>query len=101
MIQNQILDLCLTITSVSNDALAQAIANIDLRCDVLGLIHSGEQLIDPISEQEHADLHWYLEEYWKWPYEGFAERGKKVELLLADIGTRLYRSAFKSVQARD
>src|SRR2546425_2434159 len=40
-----------------------------------------------------------LEEYWKWPFEGFAQRGKQIEYLLPEIGKRLYKAVFGNVEA--
>ena len=54
---------------------------------------------DPLTQQERDDLRWYLEEYWKWPYEGFAQRAREVEELLPKLGKRLYESVFGSRQA--
>lgn len=47
---------------------------------------------DPVSDEELDQLTWYLEDYWKWPYEGFAARGAEVERMLAKIGERLHRA---------
>jgi len=91
-----LLDLTITLAPPPVGSPLEAIASIALRCDALGVEHTGDLLVDPITAQEHTDLIWYLEEYWKWPFEGFAERGSRVEELLSDIGKRLYRAAFSS-----
>ena len=44
-------------------------------------------------------MRWYLEEYWKWPYEEFAIRGQQIEALLPALGKRLYEAVFGSVKA--
>lgn len=96
-----LLDLRITLTSPPADSSPDMLATIDLRCDALGLSHSGDLLADPLTEQERADLRWYLEEYWQWPYEQFLARAHRVEDLLDDLGARLYRAVFGSIEARD
>src|SRR5947209_19937991 len=96
---NEPLDLCVTLTVPSYEAPPGVIASITLRCEELGLSHRGGLLTDPLTPRERRDLRWYLEEYWMWPYEGFAQRGKEVEALLAEVGKRLYRTVFGSPQA--
>jgi hypothetical protein len=94
-----VLDLSVTLTPPPADADPKVLACITLRCDALGLSHTGDLLTDPLSKQERQDLRWYLEEYWQWPYEQFLSRGKEVEALLPVIGKRLYQALFGSVQA--
>src|SRR6266566_1463034 len=94
----QLLDLAITLTS-PGEGQPDVIANVALNCAALGMSHSGDVLKDPLTKQERADLRWYLEEYWKWPYEGFAQRAKGVEALLPALGKRLYESVFGSRQA--
>src|SRR5258708_7161770 len=98
--QLDLLDLSITLTLPPSDAQPDIIASIALNAGrPLGLSRSGDLLKDPLTQQEHDDLRWYLEEYWKWPYEGFAQRAKGVEELLPKVGKRLYESVFGSVQA--
>src|SRR6266699_5680285 len=96
---NQALDLSIMLMQPPPGSPTDVIAGITLRCDGLGLSHFGDLLRDPLTQQERDDLRWYLEEYWKWPYEGFALRGKQVEALLPALGKRLYESVFGSRQA--
>src|SRR6266699_4666103 len=97
---SQLLDLAITLTPPPNDAQPDVIAGISLNsAQPLGLNHSGDLLHDPLTQQERDDLRWYLEEYWKWPYEGFAQRAKGVEALLPKLGKRLYEFVFGSRQA--
>jgi tetratricopeptide (TPR) repeat protein len=63
------------------------------------LTHTGDQLTDPLTQPEREELRWYLEEYWKWPYEGFAQRGQQVEALLPQVGKRLYDAICGSREA--
>lgn len=98
---SQLPDLYVTLTSPPSEAPVGVIASSTLRCELLGLSHEGDLLTDPLTQQERRDLRWYLEEYWLWPYEGFAQRGKEVEALLVEVGRRLYRSVFGSPQARN
>jgi tetratricopeptide (TPR) repeat protein len=65
------------------------------------LEHTGDLFTDPLSQIERDDLSWYLEEYWKWPYLEFAERGKRVEALLDDVGRRFYHALFGSREAQN
>jgi tetratricopeptide (TPR) repeat protein len=85
-----ILDLCITLVPPPPDASPEAIATIELRCDQLGLSHTGDLLIDLFTKREREDMRWYLEEYVEWPYEQFLERGKKLEAALPEFGKRLY-----------
>ena len=89
-----LLDLSITLSSPPQEAPSEAIASISLRCDVLGLLHEGDLLTDPLTPQERKELRWYLEEYPLWPYYEFAERGKQIEALLPEIGKRLYKKVF-------
>jgi hypothetical protein len=93
-----LLDLSITLTPPPQGSPSDAMASIALSCgEPLNLSYSGAVLTNPVTEKERSDLRWYLEEYWKWPYEGFAKRGKEVEALLVDIGKRLYKAVFESV----
>src|SRR6266566_1177763 len=94
-----LLDLSITLSSPPQEAPSEAIASISLRCDVLGLLHEGGLLNDPLTQQERNELRWYLEEYPLWPYYEFAERGKQIEALLPEIGKRLYKKVFAQVEA--
>lgn len=100
-----VLDLSVTLTAPPPGADPKVLASITLRCDALGLSHSGDLLPDPLTKtdlltkQERQDLQWYLEEYWQWPYEQFLVRGREVEASLPEIGKRLYQALFGSVQA--
>ncbi|MDQ3702006.1 MAG: CHAT domain-containing protein, partial [Chloroflexota bacterium] len=95
----EVLDLCVTLTALPPDAPAGTIATIGLRCDVLGTSYSGDLLVDPLTAAEREDLRWYLEEYWQYPFDGFAERGRRVEALLVEVGRRLYGAVFGSARA--
>src|SRR6266571_1752900 len=95
-----LLDLSITLTKAPQEAPAEAIARISLRCDTLGLTPYEEDLLtDPLTEQERKELRWYLEEYPLWPYYEFAERAKLIEALLPEIGKRLYKALFGSFGA--
>jgi hypothetical protein len=89
---SQLLDLSITLDPPPTEAASEIIASITLRCEALGLTLPGGLLTDPITWQEREELLWYLEEYWKWPFYEFAQRGKQVEELLVDIGKRLYQA---------
>src|SRR5439155_18752708 len=78
-----LLDLSITLTPPPAGSPPEVLATIALQCSApLGLSHTGDLLTDPLTPLEHEELRWYLEEYWKWPYEGFAQRGQQVEALL-------------------
>ena len=98
---DQLLDLSITLIPPPAGSPPEAIASMQLRCDQLGLSHSGDLLLNPLTPTERAELRWYLEEYWKWPYEQFLEHGRRVEQLLPQLGKRLYRTVFGSLEARD
>src|SRR5712691_1750501 len=94
------LDLSITLTPPPLGAPPEAIASIALiNCSTLRLYHTGDLLIDPLTQQEYNNLRWYLEEYWRWPFEGFAQRAREVEALLPKLGKRLYDAAFGSREA--
>jgi len=101
MSQSQLHDLSITLMPPPEGSLPENIASIILRYDIEGLIHMGDVLTDPLKPNEYKELRWYLEDYWKWPYEQFLTRGKQVESLLEDIGKRLYKAAFGSTESRD
>src|SRR5205085_711748 len=98
---SQLLDLCLTLTPPPPDAAPETLALAALRCDALGLAQpvNLQPLHDPFTPDERAELTWYLETYWQWPYEQFATRGQRVEQSLADAGQRLYQAVFAQAQS--
>ena len=95
-----ILDLEITLTPPPADSPADVLARIGLHCPDLGLSHQDTDLYDPLAPAERQELHWYLEQYWKWPFAEFAKRGANVEGLLEDVGQRLYQAVFGSRDAR-
>ena len=97
---SQLLDLAITLTPPGKSKKqSQAIASITLNFDAQGMHHSGTLLHELLTEQERNDLHWYLEEYGLWPFYEFAERGKRIEALLVDVGKRLYKEVFGHASA--
>jgi hypothetical protein len=95
------MDLRITLKPPPPGATSKVIATIGLLCGVpLQMTYTGDLLTQPLTRKEHEDLHWYLEEYWKWPYLEFAERGKEIEQLLMDVGKRLYQTVFGSPGAK-
>lgn len=90
---SQLLDLTITFTQPP-DSPSDSLAHLALRCEELGLVASDTLFHDPLTPLERTALRWYLEEYWRWPYLEFAERGRQVEALLADVGKRLYNTVF-------
>ena len=94
-----LLNLSITLTPPPAGSPPEAIASIALRCDPLGLIHTGDLLTDPLTQKEHHDLRWYLEEYWKWPFGGFAQRSQQIEASLPQLGKRLYHLVFGTSEA--
>lgn len=97
---NDLLDLCIKLKAPPPGSSPDLLATVDLTCSALGLSHDGDLLHDPLSPQERADLRWYLEEYWKWPFGGFARRGAEVERQLPVIGQRLFAQLFQSATAQ-
>jgi len=97
----EVLDLSIVFTKPLPNSSPETLAHVALYCDALGLSHTGEVFTDPLTEAERDDLHWYLEEYWQWPYLEFAERGKRVEALLSDVGRRFYRALFERSEAQN
>lgn len=93
------LDLTIALTPPPPGAPEETLAAISLSCAELS--HAGDLLRDPLTKAERAELAWYLEEYWRWPYEQFAERARRVEALLEELGRRLYDALFGSLAARD
>lgn len=96
-----LLDLSITLIQPPAGSPPEVLANLTLHCDPLGLTYTGGVLTDPLTDQERQELHWYLEEYWKWPYEQFRERGEHIEHLLPILGRRLYKAVFGSIEVRD
>ncbi len=78
----------------------ETLASVSLQVDAFGLNHTGDLLQNPLKEGEEERLRWYLEEYWKWPYEQFRERGEEIEELLPVLGKRMYQAVFDSAGAQ-
>src|SRR5262249_50157079 len=72
------LDLVTTLTAPPEGTAPQTIALFSLRYADLDPTPPAP-LANPLTDVERADLRWYLEEYWKWPYEGFRERAEAIE----------------------
>src|SRR6266446_1978481 len=99
---HNLLDLSIILTPPPSGAPAKVIASIALHCEKLGLSHTGDFLTDPLTARERKKLNWYLEEYWEHLYEKqFVQRGKKVENLLPELGIRLYKQVFGSIEAAE
>jgi tetratricopeptide (TPR) repeat protein len=97
---SQLLDLAITLTPPGKGKKQlKAIASITLNFDAQGMHHSGTLLNELLTDQERKDLRWYLEEYGLWPFYEFAERGKRIEALLVEVGKRLYREVFGNATA--
>lgn len=94
------LNLSIILTPPPADSPPETLASVSLEIDAFGLSHTGGLLKDPLKEGEEERLRWYLEEYWKWPYERFRERAEEVEELLPELGRRLYQAAFGSAGAQ-
>src|SRR6266704_1014205 len=97
----QPLDLSVLLTAPPQGAPPDVLASVTVQCDELGMGWAGGVLLDPVARQERDELRWYLSEYWKWPYLGFAERGKRIESLLPRVGQRLYEAVFRHAEAGD
>ena len=98
---SQLLELQVEIAARPPDASSETAAAIILRCEALKLKREGDTFSYPLTKKERDDLRWYLEEYWQWPFEGFAQRGSTVEQLLPVLGQRLYQAVFGQGAARD
>jgi tetratricopeptide (TPR) repeat protein len=98
---NDVLDLSVELRPPPESSSPEILASVELRCNRLGLSpHRDDLLADPLTSKERARLTWYLEEYWRWPFEGFAERAASIEReLLPDVGKRLYGVLFGSAGA--
>lgn len=55
----------------------------------------------PLGPIEADELRWYLEEYYRWPFGLFAERGQRIEAQLPEWGRMLYDMALAPVAARE
>ncbi|MBS1967979.1 MAG: CHAT domain-containing protein, partial [Chloroflexi bacterium SZAS-1] len=98
MTTDQPLDLVITLSAAPADAAPDTVALFTLTYGALGPTPPAP-LASPLSDAERAELRWYLEEYWQWPYEGFRQRAARVEESLAAIGRRLYAALTSSVAA--
>jgi tetratricopeptide (TPR) repeat protein len=94
------LNLNIILTPPPAGSLPETLASVSLQVDALGLSHTGDLLETPLKEGEENSLRWYLEEYWKWPYEQFRERGEEIEELLPVLGKRIYQAVFGSASAQ-
>ena len=90
------LNLNIILTPPPTGSPAETLASVSLQSEAHGLSHTGDLLQMPLSEEEEGRLRWYLEEYWKWPYEQFLERGEEIEDLLPELGRRMYQAVFGS-----
>jgi hypothetical protein len=75
------------------------VAQVELRCDDLGLACPARPLRDPLSASDREEPAWYLEQYRQWPFREFARRGARVEQRLPEIGRRLYDAVFGTPDA--
>ena len=94
------LNLSIILTPPLADAPPDMLASVSLHNEAHGLSSSGDLLKNPLSAEEEERLRWYLEEYWKWPYEQFRERGEEIEELLPVLGKRMYQAVFGSAGAQ-
>jgi CHAT domain/AAA domain len=97
---DQPLILSIEFTPPPAEAPPEILATIMLSTDAHGIKHIGDLLQNQLQEEEEERLRWYLEEYWKWPYEQFRTRAEEVEALLPEIGQRLYQALFGSAGAQ-
>jgi tetratricopeptide (TPR) repeat protein len=100
-IVGELLDLQVEITARPSDASSDTAAPVTLRCEALKVQLEGGMFSSPLTKQERDDLRWYLEDYWRWPFAGFALRGSSVEQMLPVLGQRLYQAVFGRGTARD
>jgi tetratricopeptide (TPR) repeat protein len=96
-----LLDLQVEISARPPDASSDSAAPMTLHCGALKLHLEGEMFSYPLTKQERDDLRWYLEEYWRWPFAGFAARGSSIEQMLPILGQRLYQAVFGHGAASD
>ncbi len=94
------LNLSIILTPPPAGSPPETLASLALQVDAFGLSHTGDLLQNPLSQEEVERLRWYLEEYWKWPYEQFRERGEEIEELLPVLGKRMYQAVFGSAGAQ-
>ena len=85
---SQLLDLAITLTPPGTHSAPEIRLGshrqhlVALRCTGYS-IHEGDLLTDPLKSRNARNLRWYLEEYWKWPFEGLPNVQAGVEALLA------------------
>jgi len=91
-------DLTITLSPPPDDAPPEVLAAFTLHSDAFGPGAGGGLLTDPLTTPERADLRWYLEEYWQWPFAEFLTRGKQVEQLLPTVGKRFYATLTSTVE---
>ncbi len=65
-----------------NDALAPQEAAAEVSCT--------------LSDQDHADLRWYLESYPQFPFDPHPEMAARIERRMQEIGIDLFRSLFQA-----
>src|SRR5436305_310129 len=94
------LSLSILLTQPPSGSSPDVLATISLSSESQGSTHTGDVLIAPLTEEEEKNIRWYLEEYWRWPYEQFRERAEAVEELLPRLGKKMYQALFGSVGAQ-
>ncbi|MCP4696085.1 MAG: tetratricopeptide repeat protein [Gammaproteobacteria bacterium] len=55
----------------------------------------------PLGPIEASDLHWYLEEYFRWPAGVFQRRAEQIEKQLPQWGQALYQATLATASARE
>ncbi|MEI6180301.1 MAG: hypothetical protein WCP31_06070 [Chloroflexales bacterium] len=95
-----LLDLVITLTEPPKDAPPDTLAQYELTCPALGRQHANGLLVDPLDAPTRAELRWYLEESWLWPFDQFAERARQLEQRLEPLGHAFYTALFDTVEAQ-
>lgn len=54
------------------------------------------QFLNPLSDQDLADLRWYIEAYCQWPVGPDYDRARDIEKRLPGMGRSLFNSIFKT-----
>jgi len=79
---------------IAPDAPEDAPVSFTVRNEGTGESWSEGKFRCPLAEQALADIRWYLEEYWQWPFGPFRDRAHGIKARLEDHGRALFGALF-------
>lgn len=84
---------------LSDDKDPESPITFSLRCHELSIDTERLAFAAPLTDEELAELRWYLEQYWVWPSGPDYARAQELESQLEPMGRRLWASLFNHADA--